>query len=468
MKGKFVTVLAALLCVALVIPASGCNKAAPAAAGQSGAIRVQVQSPARGALEQTAAFTGRVSPDESVYVIGKVSGTVTATHFDVGDSVKKGDLLYEIDPVDVNLAVAQAKSAYEAAQASVAQASGSGYDAQLLSAQSALKQAQSAKKWTEDTYDVYDESYSATSKLLREQAKGYQAVMQQAKEAYQALDVADPAREEAYQAYLAAQAAYQKAQASYDTYVDSYQAQYNQLTQGLEQTEIGVDAAEQAYNLISGTAREELLAVVNAQLAQAKAGYDAALQQLSYTKVAAPIDGVVEYKSVSANGMSTPSTPAYVISNRDALCVTFSVSAGVAGAMSIGDAVKVENGSQTYAAEVVEIAAAVDAASGLFPIKARIAGSPSLPSGIAVKLTAITARASDSLIVPVSAVYYDRGSAYVYTAADNTARKTPVTLGIVVGDKAQVIDGLTQDAEIITTWNPNLTDGISVEVGSEG
>jgi multidrug efflux pump subunit AcrA (membrane-fusion protein) len=68
-----------------------------AAQAESTAIKVVTAKPVVQSLEQTAAFPGRISPDESVQVIGKVAGTVFATYFEVGDTVKKGDLLYEID-----------------------------------------------------------------------------------------------------------------------------------------------------------------------------------------------------------------------------------------------------------------------------------------------------------------------------------------------------------------------------------
>jgi RND family efflux transporter MFP subunit len=476
-------------CIALILSAAGCGQSADAVS-QTAAIRVQVQTPTRGALAQTASFGGRITPDESVYVIGKVSGTVSATHYKIGDTVKKGDVLFEIDPADVNLSVAQVKAAYEAAQATVAQATGSTYAAQLLQAETALKQAQSALKWTDDTYDIYDDSFSSTSQLLRQKAKAYEAAAKQAKEAYLALrsamengdeiieDASAPGGmraptidevEAAYQAYLAAQSAYQESDAAYDTYIGSYETQYNQLHQGLDQAEIGIDAAQKAYDLTTGQAREELLAVVNAQLAQAKAGYDTALRQLSYTKVTCPIDGVVEQKNVAVNGMSSPSSAAYVVSNKDALNVTFNVSAEVAGNMSVGDAVTVENGTQSHTAEVVEIANAVGASTGLFAVKARIVGNlGDLPTGLAVKLTAITAKTQNGLIIPVAAVYYDKGNAYVYTVQGGAAVKTPVTLGILSNDSAEVIAGLSEASQIVTTWNPNLTDGSAVEIVQEG
>src|SRR5207247_9097609 len=43
-------------------------------------------------------FTGRLDPVESVEIRPRVSGYITEIHFEAGAIVKKGDLLYIIDP----------------------------------------------------------------------------------------------------------------------------------------------------------------------------------------------------------------------------------------------------------------------------------------------------------------------------------------------------------------------------------
>jgi len=185
-------------------------------------------------------------------------------------------------------------------------------------------------------------------------------------------------------------------------------------------------------------------------------------------KVYAPISGVIEKKNVAANGQYSPTSgPGYVVSNKDVLVVNFSVASDIAAAMSLGDEVTVEYGQQRYSATITEIGTMIDAASGLFPVKARLHEGANMLSGVSVKLTAVTAKAQNSLIIPLSAIYYDNGAGYVYTVTDNVAVKTPVVVGIISGDSAEIISGLDDTAQIIITWNPNLADGAAVEVSEE-
>ncbi|MEG1849489.1 MAG: biotin/lipoyl-binding protein, partial [Oscillospiraceae bacterium] len=256
----------ACACAALLAGMTGCAKPAAPADAANAVLRVKTQAPTRGALVQTADYTGRVMPDQSVYVIPKVAGEVTDTYFEVGDPVKKGDVLFKIDDSGYQIGVRQATAAVEAVAATIALTKGSGYESQLLQADSALKQAQSGKKWTEDTYDIYDESFSDTVKLMRQKVDMAKTGMEDAKKAWQAA-TGEEEKNAAYQGYLAAQAGYQEADNAYDSYIGSYETQYNQLTQGLEQTEIGLDAAEKAYDLVSGgKALNEQLAIYDAQL----------------------------------------------------------------------------------------------------------------------------------------------------------------------------------------------------------
>jgi RND family efflux transporter MFP subunit len=83
--------LAALLALgALVFVGNAPSPAAPAA--------VDVSKPLRRNLPDFEDFTGRVAPVASVEVRALVSGMLQKVHFKAGAQVKKGDLLFEIDP----------------------------------------------------------------------------------------------------------------------------------------------------------------------------------------------------------------------------------------------------------------------------------------------------------------------------------------------------------------------------------
>lgn len=426
------------------------------AVSEASAIRVHTQAPVRDSISQKADFTGRVMPDDQVSVFGKASGTVLKTYFEVGDTVKEGQLLYELDSTDYQIGLEQSKLAYELALKGIDSAeTGSGNELTELEYQSKISAAQNA----------YESARVALEKALDEPDFS----MVRYKRAYRAWKAAEdaydknPKAEGAYEAFI-------KAEKDYYNELEQYGSRtlYNSYYVAFETAYDNYETALKAYDIYKGITSGENTETFDLQRQQAKLAYESMLQTMDNLKVYAPIGGVIEKKNVAANGQYSPAAGAgYVVSNKDVLVVNFSVASDIAAAMSLGDEVTVEYGQQRYSATITEIGTMIDAVSGLFPVKARLHEGGNMLSGVSVKLTAVTAKAQDSLIIPLSAVYYDNGAGYVYTVTDNVAVKTPVVIGIISGDNAEVISGLDDTAQIIITWNPNLADGAAVEVSEE-
>jgi len=74
---------------------NGCGKAS---APQQGPLPVNVVTVVEKEVNEWDEFTGRLDPVESVEIRPRVSGYITEIHFEAGAIVKKGDLLYVIDP----------------------------------------------------------------------------------------------------------------------------------------------------------------------------------------------------------------------------------------------------------------------------------------------------------------------------------------------------------------------------------
>src|SRR3989442_14647091 len=73
----------------------GCRKAS---APQQGPLPVNVVTVVEKEVNEWDEFTGRLDPVESVEIRPRACGYITEIHFEAGAIVKKGDLLYVIDP----------------------------------------------------------------------------------------------------------------------------------------------------------------------------------------------------------------------------------------------------------------------------------------------------------------------------------------------------------------------------------
>jgi RND family efflux transporter MFP subunit len=98
MKQSFTVVsLVVLLASAACLALPGCSKQAPAAAKAAPTV-VVVSNPVARKVTDYAVFTGRTEAVKSVEIRARVDGYLIRMPFQEGADVKKGDLLFQIDP----------------------------------------------------------------------------------------------------------------------------------------------------------------------------------------------------------------------------------------------------------------------------------------------------------------------------------------------------------------------------------
>ena len=233
------------------------------------------------------------------------------------------------------------------------------------------------------------------------------------------------------------------------------QAEVDQANQALLSAQAGVEAARAG------------LSSARAGIQSAQVGVNSAQYQLSLYNMTAPISGVVEAVNLTLNNFAASGTVAFVISNGSNKTVTFYVTDQVRQTLTAGQEVSVVSDGRTYQGAVTEISGVVDAATGLFKVKAVINEAQSLPDGLAVELTTTAYRSSGAILIPSDAVYFDEGNAYVYVAQDGTVVRTEVTVGLYTADTIAVTSGLTAGDEVITTWSAGLKDGAPIRLAGQ-
>lgn len=304
---------------------------------------VKVEQPDTGDIELFRSMTGTIEPADSVYVIPKAAGEITAVYVKTGDYVEEGQLLCEIDTKQVD-----------------------GARLQLEAAEIALK--------------------DATTNLNRMRVL------------YGSGDIS---------------------------------------AQAFEQVESGAKSAQIQYD-------------------SAKLAYD---YQLEFSSITATISGKIESSSMEVHDMATQSSPLCVITSEGSKIVNFAVTEAILDNVKEGDPIRIEKGGSEYQGTVTEVSTMVDPATGLFKVKASVAEGGALANGSSVKLYVTSDKAEGAMTIPVDAVYYDNGNAYVYTFDSGTVHKTDVETGISDSEKMEIVSGLTPEDNIITTWSPELYEG---------
>lgn len=102
-------VLAALACLAALFAAAGCSKPQQAQAGPP-VVPVSVATVEQKSVPVQLRAIGNVEAYSSVSIKAQISGVVTAVHFHEGDYVRKGQLLFTIDPRPFQAALQQVQA----------------------------------------------------------------------------------------------------------------------------------------------------------------------------------------------------------------------------------------------------------------------------------------------------------------------------------------------------------------------
>ena len=198
----------------------------------------------------------------------------------------------------------------------------------------------------------------------------------------------------------------------------------------------------------------------NAQ--SAKISYESAKNQydlqVKYTTVTAPIDGVIESRSVEPHDHVSPAGEICTISGASQLQVKFGITEKIHQTMELGDSVTLEKNGVDYTGTVTEIGSMVNESSGLYDARAMVPDAAGLTNGSRVKMTIIMDRVSQVLTVPVDAVSYDNGAPFVYLYEDGKAEKTEIEAGIYDDENMEVKSGLTSDSQVIVSWSNELVD----------
>ncbi|TDO20778.1 efflux RND transporter periplasmic adaptor subunit [Pedobacter duraquae] len=105
-------------------------------------VQLETEKPVRGEISTSVTATGRVQPVDTVTVGTQVSGTISALYADFNSTVKKGELLAELDKTLIQATVDQAKASLAQAQSNLVYQTGNfGRQKQLYETGSISKQA---------------------------------------------------------------------------------------------------------------------------------------------------------------------------------------------------------------------------------------------------------------------------------------------------------------------------------------
>ncbi|HUB82325.1 MAG TPA: efflux RND transporter periplasmic adaptor subunit [Bryobacteraceae bacterium] len=369
--------------------------------------------------------TGTFVADETSDIAPLVAGRVLTTPVNVGDFVKQGQVICELDHRDAELRLEQAR-------------------AQMDEATSGMHQAESRIGLRGDSQ--FDPNRVPEVAAAR---ANYESAQAQAK-----LAAADARR-------------YENLVASGDVSRSAFDKAHTQQ----ETADAQANAARQQYEAALNGARQGFGAVESAQaaLAAARAQLEQAEKGLADTTIRAPFDGNITARPVAAGEYVGMNNKIATIVRIGSLKLQLQTPEQRASQAKLGMAVEARVAAypdRVFTGKVTAIDASVDPASRVFIVEARFdnAGSQLRP-GMFAKARVLLPGGETAVFVPRSAVLRDKttDSNQVYFIDNGKARLRVVVLGDAEGDQIRIASGLAGTETVAVSRLSELYDGALVE-----
>jgi len=417
-----------LLLAPLVFLAACGTKPTSEVAAAAGPKVVAVSTATAGLRQVSAGFaeTGSFVADESSDIATGVPGLVTATPVNVGDFVKRGQVICELDHRDAQLKLDQARAQLDEATAAVRQAqSRIGLNANRTFDANLVPEVAAAK--------ANYESAQAQARLAAADAKRYENLVKTG-------DVSRSAFEKAH------------------TQQETADAQANAARQ---QYEAALNAARQSYGAVETS--QASLEGMRAQLAQAEKG-------LADTTIHAPFDGYISARPVAAGEHVALTDKIATLVRIGTMKLQLQTPEQRSSRASVGMTVVARVSAfpgRDFMGKVSAINPAVDPNSRAFVLEARFDNPKAeLRPGMFATARVLLPGLEDAVFVPRSAVIHDRttDSNQVFVIENNFARLRVVLTGETEGDSVRILSGLAGNETVATNHQTELFDGSPVVV----
>ncbi len=403
------------------------------------AVRVETTKPQQGGIPRTTTQPGTVIAFESAQLFAKVSGYLKTQAVDIGDHVRRGQVLAEIDSPEMLKAVDQAKATVDQTQAQVTQA-----DARILTAEAdqeaaaaAIVKAQADVGRTTAAREFRQKQYKRISELFRLKSVDERLVDEQQSEAESAV--------------------------------------------AAEHAAIATDAnskagASAAAARVAQAKADAVAARANVEVAQASLAKAQVFVQ--YLEIRSPYDGVVTKRSFFRGDFIRSADQAthlalLAVDRTDLMRVIVQVPDRDVPLTNPGDEAVVEIDALPgvrFSAKVARIADAEDSETALLmQLEIDLPNDQNLlRQGMYGLVTIQLASSPGALTVPSSSLVgvVTDGKGSVFVVKDGVARLVSVRAGRDNGLRTEVFEGLSPQDDVIFSHNGEIADGTRVSAVS--
>ena len=457
--------------------------------GKNQVTMVETSPVALGNIENVLSISGTVQSAETKTYFSEVAAPIETLDIKVGDKVSSGDVLYTYDTEALDLAE-------KTAQLAITQAKGS-YSA-LYSAVGAADRKYAEGMTAQQINDRLDAITAEIDSLNNKITEKTNRINQTLKDIQNTqYDINQNSIDDKYESYFDA------GNNSYITRNESGNKTDGEYKEPSESDRQMILALEQTYNDVSYALKtdaeikswnDQITALKEEQshlssakaaqvnggsAAQAKASYESTqltqqdtIDKLEAAKegVKADFNGVVTEVAVVEGATVTAGTKMVTMANLEDVQVALSVSKSDLPKIAVGQKVDISINGKAYDGEVTKISGnATKNSNGVAVVETIIkVTNPDNDIILGVEATnkIHAEKADNTIVLPYEYIQTDAEGDYVYVVENGVVTRKNVTVGISTSTEAQVIEGLSEGDEVISSDVSMLTEGMAVAVNN--
>lgn len=378
-------------------------------------IPVQISPVKHQNLTYSFVANGDIAPLMQVDLYPKVSGYLEKISVQIGDSVRQGQVVAQIDRAEFVQKVREI-------EAKVAQAKAAADEIEAGTRSEEIRQAEEAVKQAQSRYD--------NAKTQRERMEAL------------------------YEKKIISKKDFDNAATEctvYEAQLSSSQEQLKQLKEG---------------------ARREVREGSRAKLKEMEALLAQEQIRLQNTQIVAPFSGEIVRRNVDNGALVSPSTPLVTLVHVDTLKVLANVLEKDISLIKVGMKAKVLTEAypdKPFEGTIVRINEALDLATRTLQAEINVPNPGRLlKPGMFARIEVVLKEKPDALAVPREAVLEEEGKRFVFLVEGNQAIRKPVVTGIEQDRLIEIVEGVKDGDKIVVRGQESLRDRSTIRIVEGG
>ena len=201
------------------------------------------------------------------------------------------------------------------------------------------------------------------------------------------------------------------------------------------------------------------------------ATYELKRLNYNYTKIRAPISGVVSSRNIKLGQHVMAGAAAFKITDTTKLVAYLSIPQTELSKISAGDTARLRVDAMPeveFSAVIARISPTIDPRNGTFRATASIENQGGeLAPGMFGRFNIAYEKHADALLIPAAAVLEEDSETVVYVVNDGSASRRAIEVGIQSDGLVEVLRGLDANDQIVVTGQNGLRDGARVLASNE-